>query len=108
MPMTMNETLVLVLAWVAGGALGAFFFGGLWWTVRKSLASPKPALWVFCSLLLRMGVTMVGFYFVSGGDWQRLLGCLVGFVMARQIVTRWTRLPEETQTRQPQEARHAP
>jgi F1F0 ATPase subunit 2 len=106
--MMMNETLALVLAWIAGGALGAFFFGGLWWTVRKSLASDKPALWVFGSLLLRMGVTMTGFYFVSGGDWRRLLACLVGFVMARQFVTRLTRLPEEDQTRQSQQARHAP
>ena len=106
--MMMNETLALVLAWIAGGALGAFFFGGLWWTVRKSLASAKPALWVFGSLLLRMGVTTTGFYFVSGGDWQRLLSCLVGFVMARQLVSRLTRLPEENQTRQSQEASHAP
>ena len=106
--MMMNETLALVLAWIAGGALGAFFFGGLWWTVRKSLASAKPALWVFGSLLLRMGVTMTGFYFVAGGDWQRLLASLVGFVMARQLVTRLTRLPEENQTRQSQEASHAP
>lgn len=106
--MTMNDALALVLAWIAGAALGAVFFGGLWWTVRKSLASAKPALWVFGSLLLRMGVTITGFYFVSGGDWQRLLVCLVGFVMARQIVTQLTRLPEEVQTRQSQEARHAP
>ena len=33
----MTETLTLVLAWVAGGALGAMFFGGLWWTVQKAL-----------------------------------------------------------------------
>ena len=31
----MNEALTLVLAWLAGGVLGAIFFGGLWWTVRK-------------------------------------------------------------------------
>jgi len=104
----MNDTLALVLAGLAGGLLGAFFFGGLWWTVRKSLASAKPALWVFGSLLLRMGVTMTGFYFVAGGDWRRLLSCLVGFLIVRQFVTRLTRLPEEDQTRQPQEARHAP
>jgi len=104
----MTNTLTLVLAWLAGGALGAFFFGGLLWTVRQSLASTKPALWVFGSLLLRMGVTMTGFYYVAGHDWQRMLSCLVGFVMARQIVTRLTRLPEERQARQAAEASHAP
>lgn len=106
----MNDTLALALglAWLAGATLGALFFGGLWWTVRKSLFSAKPALWVFGSLLLRMGVTMTGFYLVAGGDWQRLFSCLVGFLMARQLVTRLTRLPDEGQTRQPQGTRHAP
>ncbi|CDS53823.1 Sodium-transporting ATPase subunit R [Polaromonas sp. CG9_12] len=106
----MNETLALalVLDWIAGGAMGAFFFGGLWWTVRKSLASRQPAVWVFCSLLLRMGVTMTGFYVVSGANWQRLLACVVGFFMARHIVIRLTRSPEDSPARKPNEARHAP
>ena len=106
--MVMNDTLTLVLAWLAGAGLGAVFFAGLWWTVRKALASRKPALWLLASLLLRMTIVLAGFYFVSGGDWQRWLACLVGFVMARQIVTRQTRLPEENQTRSAHEARHAP
>ena len=53
---TMNETLGLALALVAGVLLGAFFFGGLWWTVRKGVSSERPALWFFGSLLLRMSV----------------------------------------------------
>ena len=104
----MNDMLPLVLAWSAGGALGAIFFGGLWWTVRKGLASSKPALWLLTSGLLRTSSTLAGFYFVAGGDWQRLLACLVGFVMARQIVIRLTRVPENRPTQPAQEARHAP
>lgn len=106
--MVMNDTLALVLAGIAGGALGIFFFGGLWWTVRKTLASGRPALWVFGSLLLRMGVTLVGFYWVSGGDWQRMLACLVGFVVARQLVKQLTRVPEIDPMHPSQEASHAP
>ena len=86
----MTETLTLVLAWAAGGALGAMFFGGLWWTVQKALSSKRPALWFFGSLLLRMPLVLAGFYFVAGGHWQRLLACLAGFVIARLIVTRLT------------------
>ena len=74
----MNETLTLVLAWTAGAALGAIFFGGLWWTVRKGVSSEQPALWFFGSLLLRMGIALAGFYFVAGGHWERLLVCLAG------------------------------
>ena len=87
----MNEFVALVLALVAGVVLGAIFFGGLWWTVRKGVSSKQPALWFFGSLLLRMSIRLAGFYFVAHGHWERLLVCLLGFVMARLIVTRLTR-----------------
>ena len=47
----------------------------------------QPALWFLGSLLLRMGIALAGFYFVAGGDWERLLPCLLGFVVARLVVT---------------------
>jgi F1F0 ATPase subunit 2 len=85
-----HETLTLVLAGFAGGALGAFFFGGLWWTVHKRLDSSKAAFWVLGSLVVRMAVTVAGFYWVGGAQWQRMLACLIGFVIARQVVLRLT------------------
>ncbi len=96
---TLTLTLMLTPAWVAGGALGAMFFGGLWWTVQKAVSSTRPALWFFSSWLLRMSLALTGFYFVAGGQWQRLLMCLLGFVMARPIVTRVTRVTRLTTTR---------
>ncbi|MHB1198798.1 MAG: N-ATPase subunit AtpR [Polaromonas sp.] len=104
----MNETLMQLLAWMAGGGLGVIFFGGLWWTVRQGVSSQRPVLWFLGSLLLRMGVTLAGFYFVSGGHWPRLLLCLLGFVMARLVVIRLTRPPKENQVHPAQEASHAP
>lgn len=83
----MSDLLWLGAALLAGGALGTFFFGGLWWTLRRSLASAQPVLWLAPSLILRIGVTLAGFYVVGQGDWRRLLACLVGFVIARFIVT---------------------
>jgi F1F0 ATPase subunit 2 len=84
----MNEVLVLALPLAAGLLLGAFFFGGLWWTVIKGVSSPRPALWFFTSMLLRMSVTLPGFYFVGREDWQRWLVCLLGFVLAR-FTAKW-------------------
>jgi F1F0 ATPase subunit 2 len=104
----MNEALTLVLAWVAGGVLGAMFFGGLWWTVQKGVSSKRSALWFFGSLLLRMSIALAGFYFVSGGDWDRLLACLLGFVIARFVVTQLTGPPVEHQNSPAKEAAHAP
>lgn len=79
----MNEPIILVLAVFAGGGLGMLFFGGLWWTVRKGTASRHPALWFLGSLLLRTTMALAGLHFVSGGHWDRLLSCLLGFVIAR-------------------------
>ena len=104
----MNETLTLVLALVAGGVLGAIFFGGLWWTVRKGLSSKLPAIWFSGSLLLRLSIALAGFYLVSAGHWERLLLCLLGFVMARLVVMWLTRSSGESPTHPAQEAGHAP
>ncbi len=87
----MSDFPALIFSWLTGCVLGALFFGGLWWTVRKHLSSPRSALWFVGSLVLRTSVVVAGFGFVSAGHWQRLLLCLIGFVMARVLVVRLTR-----------------
>ena len=99
--MTMNDPLTLILAGAAGLTLGGIFFGGLWWTIRKGVSSPRPAMLFLTSAVLRMAIVMSGFYFVSGGRWQRLLACLAGFFAARLTVTWLTRNKRK-------EASHAP
>jgi F1F0 ATPase subunit 2 len=102
----MHETLSLVLALVTGVLLGAMFFRGLWWTVQKGISSTRSALWFFGSLLLRTSMALAGFAFIGRGHWQRLLICLLGFVMARLIVTWLTRAAEKPTYLAP-EASHA-
>jgi len=104
----MNEFLFLVLALVAGLLLGAMFFGGLWWTVRKGVSSKHPALWFLGSMLVRMSIVLLGFNFVGRGDWQRLVACLFGFIIARFIVMRLTRTPIGHPDSTTREAGHAP
>jgi F1F0 ATPase subunit 2 len=87
----LNEILILAPALVVGLLTGAVFFGGLWWTVQKGVSIQRPALWFLASLLLRSGVTLAGFYFIARGHWETLLVCLLGFVIARLTVTRFTR-----------------
>jgi F1F0 ATPase subunit 2 len=92
----MSELLKMILAGLAGVMLGVIFFGGLWWTVRKGVASPRPALWFFGSLLVRMSMVMIGFYFAGRGHWRRLLACLFGFIVARLVVMWLTRSEEKS------------
>jgi F1F0 ATPase subunit 2 len=86
----MNEIVGFSLVLLAGILLGAFFFGGLWWTVQKGLVSNYPVWWFFGSTLLRMSFALAGFYFTSRGDWRNFVICLLGFVIARAVVTRLT------------------
>ena len=95
----MDEFPHLIPAWGAGLAIGAVFFGGLWWTVRQGVASKLPAVWFLGSLMIRMGIALTGFYLVSGHHFVRLLACLLGFIMARMAVNRMIRPPLEIRAR---------
>ncbi len=103
----MNEPLSLASALVAGVLLGAIFFGGLWWTVRQGVSSKRVVLWFLGSMLLRTCIVLLGFYFVLGGNWKRLLAGLLGFIIARLIVTRLTQVAEQP-SQLAQKASHAP
>lgn len=79
----------MLLALLEGALLGVFFFVGLWWTVRKMESSKQVTLLFFGSMLLRTSVVVLGFYFILGENWQRLVAGLLGFIIARLIVTRF-------------------
>jgi len=88
----MNELLFMTVAFITGGILGILFFGGLWLTVRKAVASKTPAWWFLGSLILRIGAVLAGFYLImQRGSWLIGLLCLLGFIIARVIVLRLTR-----------------
>lgn len=83
----MNITaLSLVLALLAGIALGLFYFGGLWLTVQRLPTIRRPALLMLGSFFLRTLVALSGFYVVMSGSWARLLVCLTGFLAIRTLL----------------------
>lgn len=92
--MTPTDVAVLLAAFAAGMGLGVIFFGGLWLTLRRfDLASALLGLWLAASFLLRTGIVLCGMYFVFGGNWHRLCAGLLGFFVARLLVTRLARPP---------------
>jgi F1F0 ATPase subunit 2 len=91
----MNDIAARLLAVLLGVGLGVIFFGGLWWTVQKAVRSKSPALWFMASLWMRMGIALGGFYLVGREHWQRMLLCLLGFVIARPVVMWITRNKKE-------------
>src|SRR5665648_145539 len=81
----MNETLFMILAFIAGLVLGIFFFGGLWFTAKT------PSIWFFLSFFLRVSIVMFGFYYISPGGLQPLIVSVLGFIVARFVVTHFTK-----------------
>lgn len=77
-----------------GGLLaGIYFFGGLWWTVRKGLFGRHPLATFLGSFILRYGVVLLVFYAIfSSGTWlNHIVPCLLGFIISRAIVKQVTR-----------------
>jgi F1F0 ATPase subunit 2 len=80
----------LILALLAGLCLGALYFWGLWFTVRRLSETVKPFRLMFVSYILRIGLILTGFYLVMGGRWERLAAAMVGFLIIREILMlRW-------------------
>ena len=88
----MSDIGPVIGALAIGMFLGALFFGGLWWTVRRGLTAANPALWFGLSGLLRMALTVSGLYYVARAGWPSVLACLCGLLIARVAVTRLTRI----------------
>ena len=90
----MSEVLTLVLCFFIGSVLGIIFFAGLWWTVRKLVTSNSSPYLFIGSWLLRMSISLYGFYEVTvffPGDSRLLylLMAVLGFVAARSGVNRF-------------------
>ncbi len=78
--------LCLILSFLAGGLIGVFFFGGLWWTVQRITGSGRPYLISVVSFFLRTAVVLAAFYCLLQAGWQFLLAALFGFIIARTIL----------------------
>lgn len=92
----MNEVISLLPALFAGIILGILFFGGLWYTVRIGLRSKNSALIFIGSLIIRMAIVLLGFYYVGANNWQKMLVCLGGFLIARIVIARITKRDKQT------------
>jgi len=78
----------LPIAFAFGAGIGLFYFLGLWWTLQKLTQRKRPGLWIAASYFMRTAIVVFAFYLVMGGDWQRLLASLLGFIVIRVVLVR--------------------
>ena len=83
-----HQTLTYLSAFIAGLALGLFYFAGLWVTLKRLPHKHSPARFILTSFLARAAVVTAGFYLIMDGQWQRLVICLLGFMITRSLMLR--------------------
>lgn len=86
--MTAGDIFYYLIALLSGASIGLFYFGGLWWTVRRLPKVPNPAIWSFGSFWIRMTISLFAFYSVMGGHPERLLISVLGFTLVRIVLVR--------------------
>lgn len=103
----MIEILNLLLVFISGLVLGALFFGGLWFTVKKAIPSKTPAFWFLASFISRISIVLISFYYLSRASLQWLLVGFLGSITARFIVIRITKMYDKNQLQlKKEEANH--
>ncbi|MGC9502397.1 ATP synthase subunit I [Baaleninema sp.] len=83
-----NVFLNIGIALFGGFALGLFYFYSLWITVRQFPVTAYPIPLAIGSFFGRLIITLLGFYILMDGQWQRGLSALLGFIIARTVITR--------------------
>lgn len=78
----------VLLGLVVGLAVGAGFFGGLWWTLRRVERSRRPGTLLLLSLLVRLAVAGAGLTWAVRAGAPELLACLAGILLVREILKR--------------------
>ncbi len=86
--MTTTDLIRLGLSLLAGAAIGAGYFRALWWTIERLSHARRPALLLLGSSFARIVMAVGLFWVISGGRWQRLLACVLGFMIARLVMIR--------------------
>jgi F1F0 ATPase subunit 2 len=77
----------LLMGLLAGVALGAVYFGGLWWTVREVTETGGP-LKLVASFVVRAAVVLVGFYLMLQAGLLALGAAMLAFIGVRMLSTR--------------------
>ncbi|AVZ29515.1 ATP synthase subunit I [Nodularia spumigena] len=92
----MNNIIYLLIALPLGFTLGIFYFVNLWITVRQIPTTQWPFRLIVGSFVGRTSITILGFYLIMDGSWQRMLISLVGFVLARSILINYWQPKQES------------
>jgi F1F0 ATPase subunit 2 len=76
----------LILAFMVGIGTGIFYFGGLFWTVRRIPRSKNPTVLMTASFVFRTAVAVACLFLIMGSTWQPIAVSLLGFIAIRMVI----------------------
>jgi len=85
--MNANTIFILALMFLAGMALGAFYFISLWQTLMILPKTQNRASLLMVSFVLRVAVVLTALYLLMDGHWERVAVAMIGFIVMRKILT---------------------
>lgn len=84
---------MLFISFVVGMGVGAFYFGGLWWTVCQLTNVQQPAWLFLTSFVMRIGLSLAVIYWIVDGSIVRIMICMGGFLLMRMWMIRYWGIP---------------
>lgn len=76
----------MIASFLIGLVLGIIYFGGLYYSTQKFNQVKRPALFMVLSFVIRMGILLIGFYYLTKIDYKNVLIGLVGVILIRIIM----------------------
>lgn len=81
--------IAIISSIMAGIALGLFFYGGLWFTVRRLPTTDHPVLLTLGSFWIRLVVVLAAFVFLTHAGLPYVALAMASFIMGRLAVSRF-------------------
>ncbi|MDR4508077.1 MAG: ATP synthase subunit I [Candidatus Brocadiaceae bacterium] len=78
----------IFVALAVGMVLGIINHAGIWCTIHHLSTVKYPAIVLMISYIVRMGMILTTFYLVMDNKWERLIACVVGFFIVRNVLIR--------------------
>jgi F1F0 ATPase subunit 2 len=86
--MIIDTNLPYALGLLLGAALGLFYCGGLWLTVKKISVTGNPHRFLLWSAVFRLGCTFLVLFFAARSNILIFILMLIGFLGVRYFVVR--------------------
>jgi len=84
----MSEVVAGIASALGGAALGLFFYGALWLTVRLLVTTHHPVLLTLGSLWIRFAVVLTAFVFLMKHRLEYVLIAMASFILGRLAISR--------------------